>query len=213
MTGGLPIDLILFGMVAAFLVLRLRSVLGRRTGFERPTAPAVPPTAREELPAPAQPGAPARALPDPRSPLGQALLRIRGVDQAFEPAAFLNGAEGAFRMIVQAFAAGDRETLKNLLAPNVMASFESAIADRETRGVSETVEFLHPPRADLERADLRGDMASVTVRFLAEFRSRTKSSEGEAVDDKRTAELWTFERSVKSRDPNWTLVHVDAAEA
>ena len=67
--------------------------------------------------------------------------------------------------------------------------------------------------ANLERADLHGDTASVTVRFLAEFRSRTKSAEGEAVDDKRTAELWTFERNVKSRDPNWLLVHVDAAEA
>jgi predicted lipid-binding transport protein (Tim44 family) len=75
------------------------------------------------------------------------------------------------------------------------------------------VEFLHAPRADLERAELSGDNARVTVRFLAEFRSRSKGPEGEAVDDKRTAELWTFERNLKSRDPNWMLIHVDAAEA
>ena len=115
--------------------------------------------------------------------------------------------------VVRAFAAGDRETLRNLLAPNVLTSFEGAIEERETQGRSESVEFLHPPRADIERADLHGDMARITVRFLAEFRSRTKGPEGEAVDDKRTAELWTFERSLKSRDPNWILVHVDAAEA
>jgi predicted lipid-binding transport protein (Tim44 family) len=116
-------------------------------------------------------------------------------------------------MVVRAFASGDRETLRNLLAPNVLASFESAITDREAQGTTETVEFLHPPRADMERADLHDDMARITVRFLAEFRSRTKGPEGEAVDDKRTAELWTFERSIKSRDPNWLLVNVAAAEA
>ena len=76
------------------------------------------------------------------------------------------------------------------------------------------MEFLHPPRADLEKAEVAGaDLAKLTVRFLAEFRSRTKGPEGEGVDDRRTAELWTFERNLKSRDPNWVLTHVDAAEA
>jgi predicted lipid-binding transport protein (Tim44 family) len=76
------------------------------------------------------------------------------------------------------------------------------------------VEFFHPPRADLEKAEVvQGDLARITVRFLAEFRSRTKGPEGEGVEDRRTAELWTFERRLKSRDPNWLLVHVDAAEA
>ena len=101
------------------------------------------------------------------------LAAIRHHDPSFDLGRFLAGAKGAYEMVVRAFAAGDRETLKNLLAPNVMASFEGAIAEREAAGTTETVEFLHPPRADLERADLRGDTASVTVRFLAEFRSRT----------------------------------------
>ncbi len=65
----------------------------------------------------------------------------------------------------------------------------------------------------MEKAEVEGDAARVTVRFLAELRSRTKDERGEAVDDRRTAELWTFERNLKSKDPNWTLVHVDAAEA
>ena len=84
---------------------------------------------------------------------------------------------------------------------------------REAEGRSEQIEFNQPPRADLEKAEVEGDLAKLTVRFLAEFRSRSKGPEGEAVDDKRTAELWTFQRNLKSRDPNWTLIHVDAAEA
>ena len=117
-------------------------------------------------------------------------------------------------MIVKAFAAGDRAQLRNLLAAPVMAGFDTAIAKREAEARSETVEFLHPPRADLEKAEVVGaDLARLTVRFLAEFRSRTKGPEGEGVEDRRTAELWTFERHLKSRDPNWLLTHVDAAEA
>jgi predicted lipid-binding transport protein (Tim44 family) len=117
-------------------------------------------------------------------------------------------------MVVKAFAGHDRPTLRNLLAPGILADFEAAIDQREAEGRSETVEFFNPPRADLEKAEvLGGDLAHLTVRFLAEFRSRTKGPEGEGVEDRRTAELWTFERRLKSRDPNWTLVHVDAAEA
>ena len=116
-------------------------------------------------------------------------------------------------MVVRAFAAGDRATLRNLLSADVMSSFEAVVSQREAEGHTESVEFLHAPRADLEKADVEGDLAKVTVRFLAEFRSRSKTAEGEAVEDRRTAELWTFERNLKSRDPNWTLVHVDAAEA
>jgi predicted lipid-binding transport protein (Tim44 family) len=142
------------------------------------------------------------------------LAAVRAKDPAFDVGRFLSGAKGAYEMIVKAFAAGDRTTLRNLLAPPVMASFDTAIAARETEGRTESIEFLHPPRADLEKAEVVGaDTGRVTVRFLAEFRSRSKGPEGEAVDDKRTAELWTFERNLKSRDPNWVLTHVDAAEA
>ena len=127
---------------------------------------------------------------------------------------FLAGARSAYEMIVKAFAAGDRALLRKLLGSGVMASFDTAIAQREAEGRTETVEFLHSPRADLEKAEVTAaDVGRLTVRFLAEFRSRTKGPEGEGVDDRRTAELWTFERNLKSRDPNWMLVHVDAAEA
>jgi predicted lipid-binding transport protein (Tim44 family) len=94
-----------------------------------------------------------------------------------------------------------------------MAGFEAAIAQREAEGRTESVEFLHEPRADFEGVEVQGDEAHASVRFLAEQRRRSKGPEGEAVDDQRAAEIWTFQRNLKSRDPNWTLIHVDAAEA
>ena len=200
------LELIIFAGLAGVVLYQLYAVLGRRVGRQpedTPAADAVTNGARQ-APAldPADDGVGLTGLP-----------AIKHHDPSFDLSRFLGGSKSAYEMVVRAFAAGDRETLKNLLAPPVMASFESVLADREARGVTESVEFLHPPRADLERADLHDDVARITVRFLAEFRSRTKGPEGEAVDDKRTAELWTFERSLKSRDPNWILVHVDAAEA
>ena len=183
-------------------------MLGRRVGRQP-----------EDTPAAETAGPVARALDRPADLETEGvaltgLAAVRAKDPSFDVAKFLTGAKGAYEMIVRAFAEGDRAALKPLLASHVYESFESVIATREQEGRTETVEFLHAPRADLEKADVvTGDIAQVVVRFLAEFRSRSKGPEGEAVDDRRTAELWTFERSLKSRDPNWTLVHVDAAEA
>jgi len=116
-------------------------------------------------------------------------------------------------MIVKAFAAGDRETLRPLLSPEVMANFETAIAAREAQSRTETAEFLVTPRTDLDSVTVEGDVAKAVVRILAEIRTRSTSAEGDAVDDRRTADLWTFQRDLKSRNPNWTLVRVDVAEA
>ena len=203
------LELIIFAGLAAIVLYQLYSVLGRRVGRQPEDTPAA-----QNAPAPVR--APDRVT-DPAEETvaltGLAALKAR--DPTFDVSHFLSGAKGAYEMVVKSYAAGDRATLRNLLAPNVMASFDTAISQREAEGRTETVEFLHSPRADMERADViaGSDLARVTVRFLAEFRSRSKGPEGEAVDDRRTAELWTFERNLKSRDPNWTLVHVDAAEA
>jgi predicted lipid-binding transport protein (Tim44 family) len=203
------LELIIFAGLAAVVLYQLYSVLGRRVGRQpeehaapEPAGPVVRPADR-----------PLEAPDEGISLTGLAAVRAR--DPSFDVGRFLGGAKGAYEMIVKAFAAGDRTMLRNLLAPNVMASFDTAIAGRESDGVTETVEFLHAPRADLEKAEMvgAGDLARLTVRFLAEFRSRSHGPEGEAVEDRRTAELWTFERNLRSRDPNWTLVHVDAAEA
>jgi predicted lipid-binding transport protein (Tim44 family) len=202
------LELIIFAGLAAIVLYQLYAVLGRRVGRQPEDRPLAPAAATSGL------------APDTAVPLvdeGVALTGLAAVkarDPGFDPSRFLTGAKAAYEMIVKAFAAGDRAQLRNLLSPPVMASFDTAIAQREAENRTEAVEFLHPPRADLEKAEVQGaDLARLTVRFLAEFRSRTKGPEGEGVEDRRTAELWTFERRLKSRDPNWLLVHVDAAEA
>jgi predicted lipid-binding transport protein (Tim44 family) len=202
------LELIIFAGLAAIVLYQLYAVLGRRVGRQPEDAPAVPATAT-----PLDRAADAPAQTDDGVALS-GLAAVKSKDPSFDVSRFLGGAKSAYEMIVKAFAAGDRAQLRSLLAPPVMAGFDSAIAAREAESRTETVEFLHTPRADLEKAELVGaDLARVTVRFLAEFRSRTKGPEGEGVEDRRTAELWTFERHLKSRDPNWLLTHVDAAEA
>ena len=202
------LELIIFAGLAAIVLYQLYSVLGRRVGRQPEDRPATEAT-RPGVRSPERP-----AEPSEEGVALSGLAAVKARDPGFDVNQFLGGAKSAYQMIVKAFSEGDRATLKNLLAPPVMASFDAAIAARETEGRTESVEFLHSPRADLEKAELQGhDLAQVTVRFLAEFRARSKGPEGEAVDDRRTAELWTFERNLKSRDPNWMLIHVDAAEA
>jgi predicted lipid-binding transport protein (Tim44 family) len=219
MQGGFPIDLILFAMVAAFLVLRLRSVLGRRTGFERPPqAPGAPEAARN-LPTPLRPEDSAnartasgarRVLPDQRSPAGQALSRIAAADRSFDPDGFLNGAEGAFRMVVQAFATGDRQTLRMLLDDDTYASFEGAITQRENAGETQRTEIRSMHETAIEGADLRGNTAEVTVRFVSDQVNITTGRNNEVVagSDAVTelTDVWTFQRDVSSGDPAWKLV-------
>ena len=197
--------IIIFAILAAVVLYQLYAVLGRRVGRQP-----------EDLPQPVEAGrreGDLRVTPTNEvrgGPLtGVAAVRAR--DPAFDIAQFLSGARRAYEMIVRAFAAaGEREELKPLLSAKVYKSFEAAISAREAKGETETVEFIQPPRADLEEINVQGETASAKVRFLAEQRSRTKGPEGEGVEDRRTAEVWTFERDLASRDPNWTLVRVDA---
>ncbi len=203
------LELIIFAGLAAIVLYQLYAVLGRRVGRQ----PGDSPTA-EVTGAPVRPplDRPLDAVDDGVELTG--LAAVKAKDPSFDMTTFLAGSKQAYEMIVKAFAGHDRPTLRNLLAPKILADFEAAIDAREAEGRSESVEFFHPPRADLEKAEVvSGDLALLTVRFLAEFRSRTKGPEGEGVDDRRTAELWTFERRLKNKDPNWALVHVDAAEA
>ncbi|OZA72877.1 MAG: preprotein translocase subunit Tim44 [Caulobacter sp. 39-67-4] len=197
------IQILVLAVIAAVVLYQLYATLGRRVGRQPEDGPAIPKT----VPAPATPLEPVTAA----SLEGVAALRARQPD--FDTGHFLSGARAAYEMIVTAFAAGDRETLKPLLADDVMANFETAMVARETEGRSEKVELMAPPRVDLDNVTVVGDAARATVRILAEVRARSSRPEGDAVDDRRTAELWTFERDLKSANPNWTLVHVAAAEA
>ncbi len=224
MQGGFPVDLILFAMVAAFLVLRLRSVLGRRQGFERPPqerpAPAIGPrpvdAEPEAAPAAAAPGSQTRRIiPEPRSAVGQALMRIIAVDKSFDPARFLNGAEGAFRMIVDAFARGDRAALRPLLSDESYAGFDQALTVREAAGETQRTEIRGIQEIALESADLRGSVADVTVRFMSDQVNLTLARDGsvahgaDAVTE--LTDIWTFQRDLATPDPAWRLVDTRAA--
>jgi predicted lipid-binding transport protein (Tim44 family) len=201
------VELLLAAAAAAVFLSMLYSVLGRRVGRQ-------PEEAREgERPVARTPTAPTR-LEEPKANLPlSGLEAIRAKDPSFEAEKFLDGARAAYKMIVLAYTQGDGDQLAGLTTPAVRQAFERGIAQRKAEGRTETIEFLAPPRADVESLALVGDTARVRVRFLAELRSRTKDAKGEGVDDRRTAEIWTFERIVPSRDPNWALARVEAAEA
>lgn len=195
------IQIVLLAAVAGFFLYRLYDVLGRRVGRQ--------PGEAADQPLPQRPAAPVLA-PAPEIP-GLAALKAR--EPEFDPARFLEGARLAYETIVRAFSEGDRDSLRPLLSPHVFDSFAAAIETSLAQGRSQAVEFLHAPRADLERLETDGDLARARVRFLAEIRTRSKGPEGEAVDDRRTAETWTFERRIADLNPNWILARVEAAEA
>ena len=195
--------IIIFAILAAVVLYQLYAVLGRRVGRQP-----------EDMPAPVEAGRREGDVRPPQPEVRQGPLTgiaaVRARDPSFDMAHFLAGSRRAYEMIVRAFAAGERDELKPLLSAQVFKGFEAAISAREAKGETESVEFIQPPRADLEEINVEGDKARAKVRFLAEQRSRTKGPEGEGVDDRRTAEVWTFERDLSKRDPNWTLVRVDA---
>lgn len=215
-TGSFPIDLVLFAMIALFLVLRLRSILGRRTGFERQQAESgpvqVPGMGRPTGPvidAKAEPAAPARPLPDPASPAGSALQQMRQIDRNFDPARFLAGAEAAFRMIIGAFAAGDRVALRPLLADETYRGFEQAIANREQNGETQRSEIRAIQQVSIEEAHVAGTIGSITVKFVSDQIAETLDRNGRPVagTDAVTeiTDLWTFERDLAQPDPAWKL--------
>ncbi len=200
-------QIVIFAVIAAFILFQLYNVLGKKVGRQP----------QDDVRA--QPVAPASEAVQRGPQLDPAVLAaisgLRARDPAFDPMRFLEGARQAYETIVRGYAAGDRDSLRPLLTPAVMASFENGIAARETRGETEQAEFLHPPRADLEKADAEGDLAVAQVRFLAELRSRVRPADGgeEQVEERRTAELWTFERKLGAADPNWVLARVQPASA
>lgn len=219
MGGGFPIDLLLFGMIAAFLVLRLRGILGRKTGFERPPAaegsakdPGVVPGLGRPTPAPvidgrAEPAV--RPLPDPGSPTGQTLQRMRSVDESFDPQHFLNGAEAAFRLVVGAFAAGDRVALRPLLSDDTYRSFEAAIAAREAAGETQRSEIRSIQSLTIEEAALSGSYAAITLRIVSDQVAETLGRDGRPVAGAdavaELTDIWTFERDLSQPDPAWRL--------
>ena len=195
------IQILVLAFIAGFVLFRLYTTLGRRTGEERPPEPR-PAPAQGELP-PERPVQAPFAGAAPTGPASEGLMAIVRADPSFESEHFVTGARGAYELIVNAFAKGDRETLKGLLTPRVFDSYVAAIKASEEKGDSGP-ELVRLKTAEIIDADLRGDIARVSVRFEAEL------AEGaHGVRDAR--EKWTFERDIRSSDPNWRLARVAAA--
>jgi predicted lipid-binding transport protein (Tim44 family) len=222
--------------LAVFLIIKLRSILGQRTGFERPpevirremearNQPSgagdnvVPlPTAR----APQQPPEPPPAdrwkgLAEPGTPLWQGLDQIAAADPSFNPREFVEGARGAYEMIVQGFARGDRKTLKDFLARDVYEGFAGAIGDRENKGETSETTFVSLDKSAIVEAQMRGKLAHVTVSFGSKLITVTRDKAGQVVDGDPqkvvdVSDIWTFARDVTSRDPNWKLVGTESGQ-
>lgn len=212
------IDIVFFAMVAAFLVLRLRGVLGRRTGNERPPQElgglrGKPTDNVIDLASARKPAQ--EELPD--GPVGAGLMAIRSADPSFTVEDFLSGARAAFAMIVEAYAAGEKGVLKPLLSPSVYHGFAEAIDGRARAGEVLDTELISVRSAEIVDARMDGGVANVTVRFRSEQVNLVKDLEGRVLDGDpdRVSEVtdeWTFARDTRSRDPNWQLVATRAPE-
>src|SRR5579864_1361893 len=204
-------EIIIFAAVAGFLLLRLRSVLGRRTGTEKRIDPFAPPPAPPPRPSPfVAPGASqgpvieGQAMPVANAPAAAKAPgagAIKTADSSFDESAFLKGARGAFEIVVNAFAAADVAALKPLLAPDVLDSFVGAIKARG--GTKLPSPLVSIKTAEIVESAVEGATALVTVKFVSE-----QNAEGNAVEEH--VDGWTFSRSLRARDPNWTLIATSA---
>lgn len=225
------LDIVLFALIAIFLVLRLRSVLGNRDGheggygdtfnreredrrdedgnvIELPGARA-PVDIEDLVDIKPHPKAPEEDLPE--GPLGEGVRAIREYDPGFTLKEFIEGARMAFEMILNAYAQGDTKSLKNLLSPDVYAGFEQAIKEREAEGQVLQETLVGISKAEVVEAYMDGRDAHVTVKFVSDQISALLDGDGTVIDGDpskvvEATDFWTFSRTAKSRNPNWTLV-------
>jgi predicted lipid-binding transport protein (Tim44 family) len=228
---------IIFLALAVFIFLRLRSVLGQRTGRERPPydpytrdagrpatekVVALPNRTPEASQKPAEPvTVPAterwKGIVESNTPIAAGLDAIAAADPQFDAKHFITGARAAYEMIVTAFAEGDSRTLKNLLARDVYEGFEAAISAREKKGHKAETRFVAIEGSDIVGAELRARIAQVTVKFVSQLVSVTRDAQGVVIEgnaDKVTdvTDVWTFSRDLSSRDPNWKLLATEGGQ-
>ena len=226
---------IIFLALAVFIFLRLRSVLGQRTGRERPPYDpyAAPDPVRNAandkvIPLPPRTSEPPKAaevakdtgdryagIAPPGSAIARGLDAIAAVDKGFDAKHFVTGARAAYEMIVTAYAEGDRRALRDLLGREVYDGFDQVIRERESRGETAETRFVSIDVSEITGAELRGKTAQITLRFVSQLVSATRDRNGEVIDgsaDRVTSvtDVWTFARDVTSRDPNWKLVATEA---
>jgi predicted lipid-binding transport protein (Tim44 family) len=228
---------IIFLALAVFIFLRLRSVLGQRTGRERPpydpysAHDTVRPSTNDNVVAlpghggdvpqkPAEPVAPTdrwKDIAETGSAAATGFDAIVREDPSFDAKQFVGGARAAYEMIVTAFAEGDRRSLKNLLSREVYDGFEAAIDERERKGEKAETRFVSIDKSDVIGAELRGRTAQITVRFVSQLISVTRDGGGNVIEGNpekitEVTDDWTFARDVTSRDPNWKLVATEAGQ-
>lgn len=210
------LQLLVLGGVAVFLILKLRSVLGTREGFEKPpVVPASAPTVRAR-PLEVVENGPDRDISDHVAdglPAAKALAAMKLVEPKFNVTAFLGGARGAYEMILLAFEEGDLDRIRQFLSPEVAESFAEAIAARHANGLTVDAEFIGMRELALHDAtfDRGTNLAEISVRFVGELTTVVKNAAGEVVEGsateiKRQRDVWTFARTMGSADPNWQLV-------
>jgi predicted lipid-binding transport protein (Tim44 family) len=209
--------IVVFAAIAAFLGMRLYSVLGKRTGHEQPLTRAI-----EDRAPPVTLPRPIEMAPEPRDTgnrnidtRAQAGLRaIIAAEPAFDVAQFLQGAQAAYRMILEAYWKGDEEALADLVDDDVLHAFSTAIAERGTAGHVLDNRLVTIERAVIVDAALEARLARITVRFDSDIAAITRDADGVVIagslsDAVETHETWTFARPLKSGDPNWKLVDTD----
>ena len=232
-----PLNLLILA-IAVVIFLRLRSVLGRRTGHERKPMDSFGMPREQDtqssndnvvpLPGNEEAAERARSFEDEPAPpiweghakkgsaLAKSLEAIHAADENFHPKTFLDGARMAYEMIVTAFADGDSKTLKNLLTKEVFEGFNNALKERERAGHVQESSFVGIDKASIIEAVLNDKNANITIKFVSKLISATRDKEGTLIegDPKKVREvtdIWTFMRDVTSRDPNWRLVATEAA--
>ena len=232
-----PLNILLLA-VALVVFWRLKSVLGTRTGTEKPpvdllgtkreapktgengTVVRFPQNPAEVAPAPAaeerEPAAPIwTGYAEAGSPLAAGLEQLAENDPSFTPRAFVDGAKVAYEMIVDGFAKGDKAALKNLLSKEVFEGFARAIDEREAEGQKVESRFVGIDKATIQSAGIFGKKASITMEFVSELITAIYDRAGEVIDGdpkqiREVTDVWTFEREVTSRNPNWKLVATQA---
>ena len=215
MNGSL-IQLLVLAGIAIFLILKLRSVLGTRDGFEKPPVPLedVRPRVRRDFEV--IEGGPDRDIIDhvpDGSAAAQALSAMKQAEPAFAVTPFLQGARGAYEMILMAFERGDLDSIRPFLSDDVEGSFAEAIAQRESEGLTVEASFVGMKELALHDAtfDRNSRMAEISVRFVGEQTYVVRNKAGEIVEGspreiKKSRDIWTFARQMGSDDPNWQLV-------
>jgi predicted lipid-binding transport protein (Tim44 family) len=216
----LTVEIVLLAMVALFVGLRLYAVLGQRSGHEQqPVTRAEQPVKPDAaIPVADQPNAADTAVPALDKSATAAMRALIAADATFDVARFLEGAQAAYRMILEAFWRGDRETLSELVGDEVRAAFEQAIEERTAAGHVLDNRLIAIERAAIENARVENRVASIDVRFDAFIASVARSEAGDVVsgsltDAIPTHDVWTFRRSLSSGNPNWLLVDTDEADA